>query len=363
MSELRRTVLYPRHQTAGARFISFAGWEMPVQYEGIVPECRAVRSGCGIFDISHMGEFWVSGTGAADALDRVLTARVSALEPGQAAYCLLLLESGGVIDDLIAYRVGPSDFLLVVNAAKISEDAEWMRKHLSFDVRLEDLSGAFSAVAVQGPQAPAIFESTFGEKLPTARNRIGSLPGAREEAWVCTTGYTGEVGFEIVCRNALARELWDRLIDAGCKPCGLGARDVLRLEACYPLNGADLDASHTPLEAGLGFAVALAKAEFIGRDALLRQKEAGLPSRLCALRLDAPMPPLRAHYAVWSGDSKIGETSSGGLSPTLQAPIGLAYLPVEFSKPGTAVEIEIRGRRHPAHVVRKPFVSPGSVFA
>lgn len=361
MSTARRTVLYSQHQAAGARFTEFAGWEMPVQYQGVISESQAVRTKTGLFDISHMGEFLVSGAEAARWLDRMLTARISAREPGAATYCLLLNEQGGVIDDLITYQVTSTDFLLVVNASKIEEDARWFRDHLADSISFSDASGFFSALAVQGPDSPALYEKIFGERLPSARNRVACLPGSKQQAWVCTTGYTGELGFEIVCRNSLVTRFWELFTEAGCQPCGLGARDVLRLEMGYPLNGADLDPQHTPLEARLGFAVDLSKPDFIGREALIRQKNEGIPTRLCGLKLDQPMPPLRAHYPVLHEGIKVSETTSGGLSPTLQSPIGMAYLPAALSVPGTALEIEIRGRLHPAHVSKKPFLPTTSL--
>lgn len=357
----RRTPLHPQHLAAGARMTAFAGWEMPLQYQGIAAEVRAVRSACGIFDISHMGELRVRGPRAAQWLDEMLAARLSALEPGAAAYTLLLNERGGVQDDLIAYRLAPEDFLLVVNAAVAEADWDWLRQRVVPGVELENCSEAMGALAVQGPGAPAVFASVFASALPSARNRVAPLPGPWQgSAWVCTTGYTGEAGFEVVGPVEALMGWWQQFRDAGCQPCGLGARDVLRLEMGYPLNGADLSPDRTPLEAGLGFAVDLSKERFVGREALLAQKAAGLKWKLCGLRLDQPLPPLRAHYRVIKNGEVVGELTSGGLSPTLNAPIGMGYLPAEFAKPGEAVEVDIRGKAHPGRVVKRPFIQPPS---
>ena len=229
----KRTPLYDKHVAAGGRIVDFAGWEMPVQYTGILDEHRAVREACGVFDISHMGEFFVRGTGATAWLDSLLTNRVEKLSVGEAQYSLMLNERGGVIDDLIVYRIGNEEFLLVVNAGKIDEDAAWLRAHAGDGISFEDRSSAFAALAVQGPGAAEIFAKCFSRPLPSERNRVIHWDGI----FAVTTGYTGEAGFEIVVPADRAGEAWDLLVGAGCKPCGLGARDTLRLEMCYPLNG------------------------------------------------------------------------------------------------------------------------------
>lgn len=331
--------------------VDFAGWEMPVQYTGILDEHRTVREHCGVFDISHMGEFFVRGPGAAAWLDHLLTNRASRLADGEAQYSLLLNERGGVIDDLIVYRLGPEDFLLIVNAAKIDEDAAWLATHQPAGVEFANRSDDFAALAVQGPASPEVFRALTGSDLPAERNRVVPLG----DAYVVTTGYTGETGFELVVPAGEAAAWWDRVLAAGAKPCGLGARDTLRLEMCYPLNGSDLSPDRTPLEAGLGFFVDLEKPDFIGRDALLAQKASGLPTRLAALRVEEKSPPIRSHYAVLAGGENVAETSSGALSPTLGCGIALAYLPFALAKVGQDLEIDVRGRRYRAVVVKKPF--------
>jgi aminomethyltransferase len=276
---------------------------------------------------------------------------VAKLAIGEAQYSLMLNERGGVIDDLIVYRIGETDFLLVVNAAKIDEDATWLSEHVSEGISFVNRSADFAALAVQGPKAAEVFQKITNQPLPAERNRVLSLDGA----YAVTTGYTGEEGFELVVPAEDAGRCWDEVVAAGAKPCGLGARDTLRLEMCYPLNGSDLSPDHTPLEAGLGFFVDLEKGDFIGRDALLAQKAAGLPARLVAIRVEEKSPPIRPHYSVLADGEKVAETTSGALSPSLSIGIAMAYLPFALAKPGQALEIEVRDRRYRAVVVKKPF--------
>ena len=333
--------------------VEFAGWEMPVQYTGILQEHKAVREACGVFDISHMGEFFISGPGATAWLDSLLTNNLAALPIGHAQYTILLNERGGVIDDLIAYRLAEENYLLIVNAAKIDEDAAWLRKHAVSGVSFEDRSNDFAALAIQGPQAAGVFEKLFQRPMPAERNRVLELkPG---HTYMATTGYTGEAGFEWVMPAAEAVNAWKSALDAGATPCGLGARDTLRLEMCYPLNGSDLSPDHTPLEAGLGFFVDLKKPAFTGRDILVAQKQGLLPHKLCALRVIDKAPPVRPHYKVYVNGEPVTETSSGALSPSLGYGIAMAYLPPAYCDPGQEVEIEVRERRFRAQVVKKPF--------
>ena len=331
--------------------VPFAGWNMPVMYSSILDEHAAVREACGIFDISHMGQFFVRGKAASPWLNRVLANNVERLGDGQGQYSFLLNEAGGVIDDLIVYRLAAEVFFLVVNASKIDEDFEWMSGLVEPEVELTDESPGWAGMAVQGPRAAEVFRRAFGGELPV-RNGIEK----RGSAVVCRTGYTGEDGFEFFVPVAEGEAAFRAFLDAGAKACGLGARDSLRLEMGFPLNGSDLSPEHTPLEAGLGFFVDLEKGDFIGGAALRRQKEAGLQRRLVGIEyLDKGAPP-RAHYAVCApGGEAIGELSSGVLSPSLGRGIGMAYLPPDFWKPGAAVEIDVRGRRFAAQVVKKPF--------
>ncbi len=350
----RRTPLYHCHVAAGGRIVDFAGWEMPVQYSGILDEHRAVREAVGVFDISHMGEFFVEGRGAVAWLDGLLTNRVAKLAVGEAQYSLMLDERGGVIDDLIVYRTGSEAFLLIVNAAKIAEDAAWLRARPGADVTFVDRSDDYAALAVQGPLAGDVHERVFGTAMPSERNRVAAANFDGVPVTVVTTGYTGEEGFEIVAPAAAAETLWDAVIAAGAKPCGLGARDTLRLEMGYPLNGSDLSPERSPLEAGLGFFVDLTKPEFVGKAALEEQRATGLPSRLAALVVEEKSPPIRSHYPVWADGVVVGETCSGALSPSLGCGIAMAYLPPDLAKIGQRVEIEVRGKRYAASVRKKP---------
>lgn len=346
----------------GARFVDFGGWEMPVQFTSIIGEHKAVRTACGVFDISHMGEVFVSGADASGWLQHMLANDLAKCPVGGSQYTFLLNERGGVIDDLIVYRLGGENFLLLVNASKIAEDVSWLEQHAREGVTIDNRSGVMSALAVQGPDSPRVFREVFHRDMP-ARNTFAVLENFEDVMIAAGTGYTGEAGFELFFADSLASELWNPILAAGAVPCGLGARDTLRLEMCYPLNGSDLSPGRTPLEAGLGMFVALDKPDFIGRDALVAQKATGLPARLAALRMTEKSPPPRSHYPVWAGERQIGETTSGALSPSLGEGIALAYLPPDFSKPGQAVEVDIRGRKFAAVVEKKPFYRPSSPSA
>lgn len=344
------------HRGLGARMVPFAGWSMPVQYVGIRQEHAAVRSGVGIFDISHMGQFFVEGGGGAAWLDGLLTNHVSKLAPGTGHYTFLLNEQGGVIDDLILYRTGEESWFLVVNAAKREEDLAWMRRHLPAGIELRDESADWAGLAVQGPEVAALYHRVVpdGPDLP-ARNGVVTAGKGDDRVILCRTGYTGEDGFEFFCPSGQGAAWWNRFTGGGAMPCGLGARDTLRLEVCYPLNGSDLDPRHTPIEAGLKFAVKVNKGDFIGREVVAAQADDGPPRRLAAIRMTGKGPPPRPHYPVLHAGEKVGELSSGTLSPSLGVGIGMAYLPADKARIGTALEVEIRGKTFPAEVVKKPF--------
>jgi aminomethyltransferase len=358
---LKRSPLHEKHVALGARMVPFAGWEMPVQYAGIVEEHKAVRERVGVFDISHMGQFLIEGRGAEAFLNRALTNNVSKLAPGEGHYTLLLNERGGVIDDLIVYRISEREFFLVVNASKIGDDEAQLRS-LGFgeDVQFRNISDVTGGLAVQGPKSREVFASVFGgDAMFPPRNTIFVSMTDEGVLYLCGTGYTGEEGFEFFAPASSIGGWFDRLVQAARAasgmPCALGARDTLRLEMGYPLNGNDLSPEVTPLQAGLGFLVDLEKENFVGREALLAQKAAGLPSKLTAFRMTSQSPPPRAHYTVWQDGTELAEVCSGGVSPSLGQGIGMAYLPGDASKPGTSIEIEIRGRRYPAETVKKPF--------
>ncbi len=356
---LLETPLAGEHLRLGARMAPFAGWDMPLQYEGMIAEHQAVRQGLGVFDISHMGQLMVNGAGAGEWLNGLLSNDLSGLAVGQGQYSLMLNPQGGIIDDLILYRLGVSEWLLIVNASRKTTDFAWLEGHLPEDgsIRLDDVTSGRAGLAIQGPGLVSAWERIApGVALP---ERNGIIQGTRgsTEILVCRTGYTGEDGCEVFCPSEGAEDLLRAVLAAGASPCGLGARDTLRLEKGYALYGSDLDARHTPLEAGLGAFVKLGKSAFVGQARLLAQKAEGVPTKLVALQCDSKGPPPRAHSSVYvpGSEEPIGELTSGGFSPSLGIGIGLAYLPIEFSALETSLEVGIRDRRLPVTVVRKPF--------
>lgn len=359
VSELKKSPLDSIHRQAGGRMVAFAGWEMPVMYESILDEHKAVREGVGQFDISHMGQLIVEGEGAEGYLNSLLTNDVRALEDKGGHYTFMLNEAGGVIDDLILYRLSENRYFLVVNAACLAADLAWMLEKLPEGVTLHDESEKLAAIAVQGPSSVDLFYRIFGGRTLPSRNGIDVLTVDGNELYVCRTGYTGEDGFEFFCPKQDAERWWTEFADAGAKPCGLGARDSLRLEKCYPLNGSDLSTSRTPLEAGLGFFVKLDEdRDFTGVDVLRNQKAEKPAERLAAILCDEKGPPPRPGYLVLnSAGEQIGVLTSGVLSPTLGLGIGMAYLPKKEAILGQSVFIESRGRKMSAKVVKKPFVA------
>jgi aminomethyltransferase len=358
---LKQTPLFAAHQKLGGRLVDFGGWNMPVQYDGILEEHKAVRQAAGVFDISHMGEFFIGGADALGFLNGLLTNDAAKLSVGQGQYTLMLNEEGGVIDDLILYRLHETEYLLVVNASKIDEDREWIRRNLASGISFTDKSELTSAVALQGPRAMEIARAFLGAGWPEPkRNEITAYSWNCQPILAARTGYTGEDGLELFFANEVAENFFLSLLKAGkslgLKPCGLGARDTLRLEACLPLNGNDLSAKRTPLEAGLGFFVSLGKdAVFPGKEILQKQKTNGVNEKLVAFRLTAKGPPPRPHYGLFVGAEHVGEVTSGAPSPSLGYGIGLAYVEVEHADPGVMLELEVRGARVAVEVVKKPF--------
>jgi aminomethyltransferase len=370
---LNRTPLFPAHQKLGARLIDFGGWEMPVQYTSIVEEHLAVRQTAGIFDISHMGEVTVNGPGAGDFLNHVLTNDTRKLASGQGQYTLMCNERGGVIDDLYAYRLSADVFLLIINASRVEPDVAWLQTQVAAfsrvkTVEVANASHRYAAVALQGPRVSEFIGQviTGGSNCAMRtdrvtdlmKNEIGGFPFRGADILVSRTGYTGEDGFEIVGRDDSIRQIWDELLKIGgpygLKPCGLGARDTLRTEVCYPLYGHELDEGTTPIEAGLGFFVSSDKGEFIGGPVLAEQKARGVKKKLIAFKMTGKSAPPRPHYLIFANDAKVGEVTSGTQSPSLGFGIGLGYVPPELARAGTEMEIEIRGKRCPALVVKKP---------
>jgi aminomethyltransferase len=360
-SEHSKTSLYEEHVRLGARMVPFAGWLMPVQYTSIVEEHQAVRCNVGIFDISHMGQLIVDGEGVREWLNTMLTNNVSKLDVGTGQYTFLLNESGGIIDDLIVYRIGQQKFLLVVNAARTDEDFAWLQDHLpaANAVGLANRSADFGGVAIQGPWIAELFHALFGPDIDLpSRNSIADFPFDGTTVSVARTGYTGEDGIEVFFRAPDAVKFWNAALEKGkafgIRPCGLGARDTLRLEMCYPLNGSDLSPERNPIEAGLGFFVDLTKTNFIGRDVLLETKEKGPREKLVPFRMKEKGAPPRPHYGVFDNGERIGEVTSGTLSPSLNWGVGMAYVSTAHAKIGAQIDIEIRGQKFPATIEKKP---------
>jgi aminomethyltransferase len=377
---LKTTALKNEHVKLGAKMVPFGGWLMPVQYASIVDEHQAVRNALGIFDISHMGQFIVQGEDARDWLNTMLTNNVAKLEVGSGQYTFLLNKSGGIIDDLIAYRTGEKRFLLVVNASRADEDFAWLDRHLNewrspdrpggletaapSDLQLTNRSAEFGGIAIQGPRANEFFSAWVGmEQQAPARNQIADFSMFENTISIARTGYTGEDGFEVFFSVGIAAQVWQSALKTGAKfgikPCGLGARDTLRLEMCYPLNGSDLSPERNPIEAGQSYFVDLEKAQFIGRDRLLETKTNGARERLIAFKMNGKGPPPRPHYALFHNGNLIGEITSGTLSPSLNIGIGMGYVSAASAKIGTPLEVEIRGQRFPARIEKKPLYKKG----
>jgi len=361
MSEaaLKKTPLYDEHVRLGAKMIPFGDWIMPVQYSGIIDEHQAVRNNVGVFDISHMGQLVATGPKADAWLNEMLTNNIDKLEVGAGQYTFLLNDRGGIIDDLIVYRTAPETFLLVVNASRTDEDFAWLQRHLGDNGTLENRSADFGGLAIQGPRIVELLQAMLGPdaELP-ARNQIKDFDYDGMKLTIARTGYTGEDGVEAFFPAGEAAKVWNAILEKGkelgIRPCGLGARDTLRLEMCYPLNGSDLSPEHNPIEAGLGFFVDLKKEKFVGREVLADAKEKGTPTRLVAFRMKSKGPPPRPHYSVWREGERIGEVTSGSLSPSLNEGIGMAYVASAHAKAGTQIEIEIRDRKLPAIIEKKP---------
>ncbi len=354
--EIKKTPLCERHRALGAKMVPFAGWLMPVQYTGILEEHHSVRHACGVFDISHMGQFRVHGEGSLAWLNTMFTNNLLKLTDGFGQYSMMLNERGGVIDDLIIYRLAAEDFFIVVNASMIDEDFAWLSAHKPAAVDLENLSADYVGLAVQGPLCGEVFAKVCPGKTLPEHNGIKRMTVGGDELLVCRTGYTGENGFEMFCAAGQGEKWFDAVVAGGAKPCGLGARDSLRLEMCYSLNGSDLSPEKTPLEAGLSWCCDLTK-DFIGVDVLREQKATGRPTALVAIEYTGKGAPPRHGYEVQLPDgTPLGELCSGVLSPTLGVGIAMAYVPASHAKIGTPVQVIVRGKAVPAQIVKKPFL-------
>ncbi len=349
---MKRTPLYEKHVSLGGKMIDFNGWEMPVQYESIISEHLEVRDGVGVFDISHMGEIEIIGERARETILKITPVHAQKLVPGRASYSFLLNEGGGIIDDLIIYTLSEKKFLLVVNAGNIDKDFSWIEKHAEENTEVINRSDDISAISVQGPKSTEIFEKLFGfglnelkyysfREAPTTKNGIKTILASR-------TGYTGEIGFEIYAEGKDITSIWDEVIKLGAKPCGLGARDTLRMEAGMPLYGHELDEKTTPIEAGLSRFIDLSRS-FIGKESLVKREP---KKKLVGLKLVEKGVP-RANQKVFCEHEEAGYITSGGYSPSLREYIGMAYLKPDISE--KEVEIEIRGKRKKAMIVDLPF--------
>jgi aminomethyltransferase len=349
---VRRTPLFEQHLQLGARLVPFAGWEMPVSYEGILEEHAAVRTHAGMFDVSHMGQVEVEGAGALAFLQRVLSNDVAAIAAGAAQYSCLCEEGGGVLDDLFAYRLGADRYLLITNAANHGRDLSWLgRWGREFDVAVRDVADRYAMLAVQGPHARAVLEPTLGVELPP-RMAVRTVRLGRRPALICGTGYTGEDGVELLIDPEIAPPIWVELVEAGVVPCGLGARDTLRLEVCYPLHGNELSTERNPIEAGLGWCCKEATG-FLGAAAIAAARAAGPAELLVAFTISGAGIP-RAGNAVLCRGEEVGVVTSGSFSPSLSVGIGMAYLRADLAAPGTELEIEVRGKRRAARVASRP---------
>ena len=371
MNAPKRTVLFDLHQKLGARMTVFGGFEMPVSYSGIIEEHLAVRNSAGVFDLSHMGEFEISGPHAIETLERAFTNSAARLKQGRAQYTIMCADDGGTLDDLIVYRLGPERYMLCVNASNIAADREWLVDLNAGRAQFEDVSDATALIALQGPAAVAILAMLADFPIAdVARFGVAEGSVAGIQCLAARTGYTGEDGFELFVDNAGASQLFQAILDAGApaniKPVGLGARDTLRLEAGLPLYGHELDRNTSPLEAGLATFVKLGR-PFIGSDALTTQRDHGLKKTLVGMQTDDGRMVARQGYRVFKSGEEAGVVTSGTFAPSIQRPIAMAYLAVADAKSppavGESLEVEIRERKVRATIVPRPFYRPDEPFA
>lgn len=356
---MKRTPLYEIQREMGARMVPFAGWELPVQYESALKEHQAVRHGVGVFDVSHMGQIEVVGRDALNLVQKVTCNDLSRLADGQAQYSAFLTPQGTFVDDIVVYRIHPEHIFICVNAANKDKDFQWILQHQEGEAQVLDQSDCYVQLAVQGPRAQAVLQELADidlSAIPVYRFAFGQVAGAR--ALLSRTGYTGEDGFEIYIHPSQAEPVWKALFRAGqpysIVPAGLAARNTLRLEMKYALYGNDIDETRTPWEAGLGWIVKMDKGDFVGKEALARQKEEGVPVLLRGFELLEP-GIVRDGYPVFLDGAPVGKVTSGGFSPSLQKSIGLVYLPRDRAEIGQELEVEIRGKRRRARVVQTPF--------
>ncbi|MBC2193590.1 glycine cleavage system aminomethyltransferase GcvT [Listeria booriae] len=357
LTELKKTPIFPLYEKYGAKTIDFGGWDLPVQFQGIKAEHEAVRTNAGLFDVSHMGEVTVKGAGSLDFLQKMLSNDISKLKPGKAQYNIMCYETGGVVDDLVVYMIAENDYLLVVNAANTDKDYEWLAEHATDDVNVQNVSLEYGQLALQGPNAEAVLAKLTDADLGALGffGFVDNVEVAGVQALVSRSGYTGEDGFEIYTKAEDASAVWEAILKEDVLPIGLGARDTLRFEANLALYGQELSKDISPLEAGVGFAVKLQKeADFLGKKALIAQKEAGLTRKSVGIELiDRGIP--RHDYKVFAGDKEIGIVTSGTQSPTLGKNLGLALIDIDYTALDSLVEVEVRNKKLQAKVVPTPF--------
>ncbi len=357
---MKNTALSHIHEELGAKMVPFAGYNMPVSYEGVVAEHETVRNGVGVFDVSHMGEFLITGPNALELIQKVTSNDASKLVDGQAQYSCFPNDTGGIVDDLIVYRLEAEKWLLVVNASNIEKDWKWISSHNSMGAEMRDLSEDYSLLAIQGPKAVEAMQSLTSEDLSEIKFytfKVSDFAGV-EHVIISATGYTGSGGFEIYCKNSEVEQVWTKVMEAGAdygiKPIGLAARDTLRLEMGYCLYGNDIDDTTSPIEAGLGWITKFTK-DFINAENLLKQKEHGPERRLIAFELNERGIPRQGYDIVDGNGKKIGVVTSGTMSPSLEKGIGMGYVPTIFKDVGSQIHIQIRKKAVPATIVKLPF--------
>jgi len=358
---MKKTKFYSVHEKLGAKIVEFAGFMMPVQYSSIIAEHKAVRNSVGVFDVSHMGEVFVTGEKAADFVQYITVNDVDKLYPGRVQYSAMCYQDGGIVDDLLVYKFSDTKFMLVVNASNLQKDFEWMKQNNKFGVELNDLSDEYSLLAVQGPKAKETVQKAYGKELNIEYYNFieGSIAGV--DMIISRTGYTGEIGYELYFKGdeAVAEKIWNAVFEAGkefnIQPCGLGSRDSLRLEYGFCLYGNDIDQTTNPLEAGLGWITRLNKKDFIGKDALLKVKADGLKRKLCAMLSDQKAFPRHGYDLTINGE-KVGIITSGTVSPVLDIPIAMGYVDIEYASEGQEINFNIRGKEVPAKIVKLPFI-------
>ncbi|MBE0538875.1 MAG: glycine cleavage system aminomethyltransferase GcvT [Ignavibacterium sp.] len=358
---MKRTAFYNIHKKLGAKIVEFAGYEMPIQYSSIIAEHKSVRNSVGVFDVSHMGEVFVNGEKALDFVQHITVNDASKLFPGRVQYSAMCYEDGGIVDDLLVYRIAQDEFLLVINASNIEKDFAWMQKNNKFGVELLNRSDEYSLLAVQGPNSLKTLQKLTDTKISLEYYHFTKINLAGIDMIFSRTGYTGELGYELYFTgdDKTAEDLWNKIFEAGrefdIQPVGLAARDSLRLEMGFCLYGNDIDQTTNPLEAGLGWITKLSKPDFIAKDALLKAKEKGLERKLVAITSEEKIFP-RHGYDISVNNTKIGNVTSGTVSPMLDQPIALGYVETKYSEIGSEINFMIRGKEVPANVVKLPFV-------